>query len=387
MTEYYLREFRLADSRTLSNWLESSVPPAARTGKQHRVTLVGMRNYLRQLLVSPLFEALVWELVDEEPPARPEGEEVPTLDLHIEAMGIVLVQQTALQNGTFQIEFVLNPEASAERLNLPTLLDLLLRRTGADARVKAVSLHVPERYDALAAACSELPFKIPDERYPMGLSADGGAEEWMRLYTLSKTSNWPYTWVFVPAPAGIIAAYGNEREVSSVKWLAYNSFIEDVRMRELCIADGLADRFGKLKSREACENREAQPVDRQIPAALLTAQQEIREYIAGQRQDFDVPLALNGGTRFQRLVWQRITDIPYGSTVSYEDVGIAVAGGDKQRGRNLTRAVGAACGANPLVVLIPCHRVIAKDGKLQGYAYGVERKDWLLSLEVLNLVD
>lgn len=98
------------------------------------------------------------------------------------------------------------------------------------------------------------------------------------------------------------------------------------------------------------------------------------EYLRGERKEFTLPLDLRG-TDFQRAVWDELRRIPYGQTCSYSDLAARL-------GRPLgARAVGAAVGANPLMIVIPCHRVIGKGGALAGYRGGLEMKRKLLQLE------
>ena len=101
---------------------------------------------------------------------------------------------------------------------------------------------------------------------------------------------------------------------------------------------------------------------------------QLDEYFSGKRKEFSLPLAPEG-TPFQKQVWQELKTIPFGEKKSYLDIALKL--GDK----NLTRAVGAANGKNPIAIIIPCHRVIGEDGKLTGYAGGVWRKEWLLDFE------
>jgi methylated-DNA-[protein]-cysteine S-methyltransferase len=101
---------------------------------------------------------------------------------------------------------------------------------------------------------------------------------------------------------------------------------------------------------------------------------QLREYFAGKRKTFDFPLAPRG-TEFQLAVWNALLDIPYGDTTTYAELA-------RRIGRpSAVRAVGAANGANPIPVIIPCHRVIGSNGTLTGYGGGIERKQWLLALE------
>ncbi len=107
---------------------------------------------------------------------------------------------------------------------------------------------------------------------------------------------------------------------------------------------------------------------------LEALREQLREYFAGARREFDVPLVYPG-TDFQIRVWNQLLRIPYGETRSYEDVALAL--GD----RHAVRAVGTANGSNRIAIVIPCHRVVNKSGKLGGYGGGLWRKQILLDLE------
>ena len=102
------------------------------------------------------------------------------------------------------------------------------------------------------------------------------------------------------------------------------------------------------------------------------------EYFAGQRRVFEVPLDLSGAA-FQMSVWRALLEIPYGGTTTYRQLA-ALAGRPAA-----VRAAGAANGANPLPILVPCHRVIGSNGSLTGYGGGLAAKRWLLELEQLHL--
>lgn len=105
-----------------------------------------------------------------------------------------------------------------------------------------------------------------------------------------------------------------------------------------------------------------------------TAYRQLSEYFSGRRKSFNIPLALQG-TLFQKKVWNVLLNIPYGQTVSYQDVALAI--GNKQA----CRAVGMANNKNPIAIIVPCHRVISKNGELTGYAGGLAVKEKLLQLE------
>uniref|UniRef100_I2Q7A2 Methylated-DNA--protein-cysteine methyltransferase n=1 Tax=Desulfovibrio sp. U5L TaxID=596152 RepID=I2Q7A2_9BACT len=107
---------------------------------------------------------------------------------------------------------------------------------------------------------------------------------------------------------------------------------------------------------------------------LDRAARQLGEYLAGRRQAFDIRLA-PAGTAFQRAVWEALLAIPHGETATYGEVARRIG-----RPRSV-RAVGAAVGRNPISILIPCHRVVGADGRLTGYAGGLDKKEALLSLE------
>lgn len=109
-------------------------------------------------------------------------------------------------------------------------------------------------------------------------------------------------------------------------------------------------------------------------AVLDRLRSELCEYFAGTRREFTVPLAMDG-TDFQKRVWRELQRIPFGSTASYEDIATRLGSSAK------TRAVGQANGSNRIYLLIPCHRVIAKNGTLGGYGGGAWRKQRVLELE------
>lgn len=108
--------------------------------------------------------------------------------------------------------------------------------------------------------------------------------------------------------------------------------------------------------------------------------QQLREYFAGERKAFDLPLVLPG-TPFQRSVWDALRQIPYGETRSYKQQAEALG---KPKA---IRAVGAANGGNRIAVIVPCHRVIGAAGRLTGYGGGIWRKEWLLRHEQQYLAD
>ncbi len=110
-------------------------------------------------------------------------------------------------------------------------------------------------------------------------------------------------------------------------------------------------------------------------ALAEAVQTQLQEYFEGTRRDFDLPLDLDSGSAFQRRVWDTIARIPYGEVASYAEVAQAAGA------PGAFRAAGTACGANPVALVTPCHRVVASGNRLGGYGLGIENKVWLLRLE------
>ncbi len=121
------------------------------------------------------------------------------------------------------------------------------------------------------------------------------------------------------------------------------------------------------------------PEWRDDAGAFTEAVRQLRAYFEGGLRRFDLPLAPEG-TPFQLRVWRELLNIPYGETISYGELARRIG---KPKG---SRAVGLANGANPISIVIPCHRVIGSNGKLTGYGGGLKNKEWLLALERGQLV-
>jgi methylated-DNA-[protein]-cysteine S-methyltransferase len=145
---------------------------------------------------------------------------------------------------------------------------------------------------------------------------------------------------YLPTPFGCFEIRGSRRGVSSVK----------------------------LTDKKHCP-------DLPVPAVLNQAVEQLREYFEGKRTGFDVELDYGDATDFHRAVWEELRQIPYGHTTTYSK--IAEKLGDPKS----VRAVGQANRHNPIAIIVPCHRCIAKSGDLQGYFYGLDMKRQLLELE------
>jgi methylated-DNA-[protein]-cysteine S-methyltransferase len=158
--------------------------------------------------------------------------------------------------------------------------------------------------------------------------------------------NGPTWYDIVPSPVGRLALTGDSRALTGL-------YLLDAGNRSARVRPGWVRAEG------------------QFPAVAG----QLAEYFDGTRTEFDLPLAPRG-TPFQLEVWAELMRIPFGKTMSYGGVALAL-------GKSLVaaRAVGLANGRNPISIIVPCHRVIGADGSMTGYGWGVERKQWLLRHE------
>ena len=150
----------------------------------------------------------------------------------------------------------------------------------------------------------------------------------------------------MPSPVGILKLVATENALVAVLWENENP--KRVRLAEL--------------------------IEQVNHPILLETQKQLREYFVGTRQQFDLPLDFEG-TVFQKKVWQALLSIPFGETRSYRDIAEQVGN------IKAVRAVGAANGKNPISIIAPCHRVVGVNGKLVGFAGGLNNKEILLGLE------
>ncbi|WP_304340445.1 methylated-DNA--[protein]-cysteine S-methyltransferase [Metaclostridioides mangenotii] len=152
-----------------------------------------------------------------------------------------------------------------------------------------------------------------------------------------------------------------------------NIFVYETEIGELAIADnGKAITELYFKNKIDVEGKNIEETE-----LIKKAFNEFKEYLSGDRKNFDIPLEPEG-TDFQLKVWEALKSIPYGETCSYKDIAKKV-GSPKAY-----RAVGLANNKNPISIFIPCHRVIGSNGKLVGYGGGLDVKEFLLKLEKEN---
>lgn len=124
---------------------------------------------------------------------------------------------------------------------------------------------------------------------------------------------------------------------------------------------------------------ESRELAAEIPPVLQDCVQQLKEYFAEERTEFDLKLDWSKATNFEKQVWGALLTIPYGKTASYSDIA------NKIENPKAVRAVGKANGNNPIPIIVPCHRIIGKNGSMTGFASGIEMKERLLRLEKVNL--
>jgi methylated-DNA-[protein]-cysteine S-methyltransferase len=156
--------------------------------------------------------------------------------------------------------------------------------------------------------------------------------------------------------------------------LKYHSFfiIDDIHFTVITSTNGIREIVFNIENDNSklLNTIQLKPKD----PDMFNVYPQLKEYFSGNRKHFDLPLEIEG-TKFQRRVWNELLKIPYGRTISYKE--LAVRLGDEK----VIRAAASANGANPLPIVIPCHRVIGSDGSLIGYGGGLEIKEKLLILE------
>ncbi|WP_397384306.1 methylated-DNA--[protein]-cysteine S-methyltransferase [Prosthecobacter sp.] len=160
-----------------------------------------------------------------------------------------------------------------------------------------------------------------------------------------------YFYKTMPSPVGLLTLVANDHGLAAVLW--ENDDPKRVRLSPL-------------------------HEDTKHPV-LVEAERQLQDYFAGKRQKFEVKLNFNG-TEFQQKVWATLLTIPFGETRSYAQIAEQIGN------PNAVRAVGAANGKNPISIIAPCHRVIGSNGKLTGFAGGMEAKAFLLKLETKDFV-
>lgn len=195
-----------------------------------------------------------------------------------------------------------------------------------------------------------------------------------------------YNVCFVPFDLGVAVITGGTDYIDGIVLNRFGTAPDNGFVRNVAKQLRLLDHEGLfLKNTDGLYSMEQEEIDN-LPGEVAKAYVQVSKYFAKNLSVFDLNLRLPYGTEFQKSVWNELLKIKYGSTNSYEDIALVISNGDMERAAKLTRAVGKACSENPLMLAIPCHRVVRKDGKLAGFSAGVEVKDYLLMFEAFSYI-
>ena len=260
-------------------------------------------------------------------------------------------------------------------------MDHLLRHAFFELQIHRISMLIPVtdlHAETILSSCHMRQEALLEEAIRIDDVYVDGA-----LFSLLDSEYPDYSVGFVPFKKGVIAIRGDNEVVESTHFLTYGKKVEGVLERNVAIRSGIADANGILKEADAMEYSDLP--DMAFPDEVKRCMQQIAEYFQKRRSDFSIHARPIRGSDFQKKVWEKVSNIPYGATCSYEDIALLLTGGDKSTAKNLTRAVGAACSDNPLPILVPCHRIIGKDGKLVGFSGGLEIKEFLLNHEMFGI--
>lgn len=190
---------------------------------------------------------------------------------------------------------------------------------------------------------------------------------------------------FVAFKFGWLAISGSIRGIRKIDFVRTGSRIADTIMAMYAQYSGLLDENGAVISPDDADIL-AKVMEIQLPQPVVIASAQLTEYLEGKRRDFDLELEREHYSSFQRRVWAEICNVPYGATATYEDLAVKLSS-PGQKPHTLARAVGTACASNPLPLVVPCHRIIGKNGRLTGFNGGVDIKEYLLNHEMFGLVD
>lgn len=264
---------------------------------------------------------------------------------------------------------------TADDSQIKETLDIIVYHMLIEKHIHKIELIIEYDDHITEQAATELGFvqiSVMADEIPL---SDGSFKD-AGMFSLVLPDYKGYNVGFLAFQRGITAVYGTNDHIDKLKVFHYGDEPKDYLTKTVAQAVGILDAEQRFLPRNSEEYFDLD--NSFLPSEVEKAVDQLSEYFIKKRDTFDIKVEFNDCTPFQKEVWNALCSIPYGKTVSYEDVAEMI---DKQKARKLTRAVGAACGDNPVPIIVPCHRVIGKDGKLVGYSLGVDIKDFLLQHE------
>ena len=208
------------------------------------------------------------------------------------------------------------------------------------------------------------------------------------MYSLLRPQQRSVGVAFIPFAKGIVTLEGDDAGVRSSAFARFGLPIDSSRIQEAAESLYLLDDQGRMMTESGMAAQLAGQAwigTDHLPEPVCDAARQIVAYFHGKRTNMDIKIHFEQGSPFQQRVWTALQQIPFGTTWTYEDLASLLSGQDRIQGRKMARAVGSACGANPLPLILPCHRVIGKNGHLVGFSGGLDIKEYLLGLELLGL--
>ncbi len=262
---------------------------------------------------------------------------------------------------------------------LPELLAQVCRLAFSEQKFLRLETLVPESPEAQLRAFRQTGFRT-DTLIVENVTRDR-QETGFHQMSLAKTQNRYPAVGIVPYKYGVLSVKGTETEIEAVDFQVFGKPVSDSYTEDVFRMWGLLAEDDNLLAADACLKLIRND---NLPAMVSKAVKELDEYFSGLRQEFDLTVNLEQGSSFQRAVWAALQTIPYGTTETYLDIALKLTYGDRKRAHTLSRAVGGACGANPVAIVVPCHRVIGHDGRLTGFSGGVKNKEYLLQHELFG---
>jgi len=200
------------------------------------------------------------------------------------------------------------------------------------------------------------------------------------LYAMIETDFYHYSISLIPFLNGYLIMHTTNRAVIEISIIKEKEQVPGY-IDETC---GYKDKISEKNKIIQPQNNSLIYMSEKAYPYLIHASNQLFEYTIGLRTSFDLTFEYSDATDFQKQVWEATIQIPYGQTRTYAEIANRLRPNEKNSDLSLlSRAVGSALGKNPIMIAIPCHRVIGKDGKLKGFAGGLEVKDHLLSQEML----
>lgn len=262
---------------------------------------------------------------------------------------------------------------------LPDLLRLACRTAFGEQPFLRLESLVPAFPETVLHAFKDFGFHT-DTIVPAALFRAPAPADHYQL-SLAKTQNRHPGVGVVAYRLGVLSVTGTDETIDAVEFHRTGEPVRNPYLRDVFAIWGLLDDRDRLRPADAWIR---QVRNAKLPVMVACAVHQLDEYLAGNRQAFDLTLSLSVGSAFQQSVWTALQTIPYGTTETYLDIALRIAGGDLKKARAMSRAVGSACGANPVPVLVPCHRVIGRNGRLIGFSGGIENKEFLLEHELFR---